>query len=64
MHSPVRYPEFDAVGIWRSIIEDHQTDFTRALPAGRLQQIPLLLAEMAPGHLAPAARPVPVRPCG
>jgi putative hydrolase of the HAD superfamily len=37
--SPEKYPEFDAVGIWRSIIEDHQTDFTRALPAGRLQQI-------------------------
>ena len=47
--SPEKYPEFDAVGIWRSIIEDHQTDFTRALPAGRLQQIPLFLAEMARG---------------
>ena len=44
-----KYPEFDAVGVWRSIIEDHQTDFTRALPAGRLQQIPLFLAEMARG---------------
>ena len=31
------------------MIEDHQTDFTRALPAGRLQQIPLFLAEMARG---------------
>ena len=47
--SPEKYPEFDAVGIWRSIIEDHQTDFSRALPAGRLQQIPLFLAEMARG---------------
>src|ERR1700728_1303010 len=47
--SPEKYPEFDAVGIWRGIIEDHQTDFTRALPAGRLQQIPLFLAEMARG---------------
>ena len=47
--SPEKYPEFDAVGIWRSIIEDHQTDFTRALPAGRLQQTPLFLAEMARG---------------
>ena len=47
--SPEKYPEFDAVGIWRSIIDDHQTDFTRALPAGELQQIPLFLAEMARG---------------
>src|SRR5580698_6126082 len=47
--SPEKYPEFDAIGIWRSIIEDHQTDFTRALPVGRLQQIPLFLAEMARG---------------
>ena len=47
--SPERYPEFDAVGIWRSIIEDHQTDFTRALPSARLEQIPLSLAELARG---------------
>lgn len=44
-----RHPEFDAVGIWRSIIEDHATDFTRALPAGKLQQMPLFLAEMTRG---------------
>ncbi len=47
--SPEKYPEFDAAGIWRSIIEDHGTDFTRALPAGKLQQMPLFLAEMARG---------------
>jgi len=47
--SPEEYPEFDAVGIWRSIIEDHGTDFTRALPAGKLQQMPLFLAEMSRG---------------
>jgi putative hydrolase of the HAD superfamily len=47
--SPQKYPEFDAVDIWRSIIEDRQTDFTRALPAGKLQQMPLFLAEMARG---------------
>ena len=32
--SPEEHPEFDAVGIWRAIIEEYQTDFTRALPAG------------------------------
>ncbi len=47
--SPETYPEFDAVGIWRSIIDDHATDFTRALPAGKLQQLPLFLAEMTRG---------------
>ena len=47
--SPEKYPEFDAVGIWRSIIDVHGTDFTRALPAGKLQQMPLFLAEMCRG---------------
>jgi len=47
--SPERYPEFDAVGIWRSIIKDHKTDFTRALPADKLRQMPLFLAEMSRG---------------
>jgi putative hydrolase of the HAD superfamily len=47
--SPEKYPEFDAVGIWRSIIEDRQTDFTRTLPTAKLQQIPLFMAEMARG---------------
>jgi putative hydrolase of the HAD superfamily len=47
--SPEQYPEFDAVGIWRSIIEDHQTDFTRDLSTDKLEQMPLFLAEMARG---------------
>jgi putative hydrolase of the HAD superfamily len=47
--SPEQYPEFDAVGLWRSIIDDHGSDFTRALPAGKLKQMPLFLAEMCRG---------------
>jgi putative hydrolase of the HAD superfamily len=47
--SPEEHPEFDTVGIWRSIIEDHVTDFTRSLPAEKLEQIPLFLAEMSRG---------------
>ena len=47
--SPEEYPEFDAVGIWRRIIDDHGTEFTRALPVGKLDQMPLFLAEMARG---------------
>jgi putative hydrolase of the HAD superfamily len=47
--SPEEYPEFDAVGIWGSIIERHLTDFTRALPAEKLRQLPVFLAEMSRG---------------
>jgi putative hydrolase of the HAD superfamily len=47
--SSEEYPEFDAVGIWRSIIEGHLTDFTRTLPVEKLEQMPLFLAEMSRG---------------
>jgi putative hydrolase of the HAD superfamily len=47
--SPEEHPEYDAVRIWRSIIEGNATDFTRALPAGKLEQMPLFLAEMSSG---------------
>lgn len=47
--SPEKHPEFDAVGIWRRIIDDHQTDFTRLLPAAKLAQLPLFLAEISRG---------------
>ena len=47
--SPQEHPEFDAAGIWRSIIDAHQTAFTRTLPPGKLEQMPLFLAEMCRG---------------
>ena len=47
--SPEEHPEFDGVGVWRAIIDAHMTDFTRALPAGKLEQMPLFLAEMSRG---------------
>jgi putative hydrolase of the HAD superfamily len=47
--SPEEHPEFDAVAIWRSIIQEHATEFTRALPPGKLEQLPLFLAEMYRG---------------
>jgi len=40
-----RYPEFDVVGIFREIVAQHSTDFTRALPIERIEQLPRLLAE-------------------
>jgi putative hydrolase of the HAD superfamily len=47
--SPEEHPEFDAVEIWRGIVQDHQTAFTRALPPEKLAQLPLFLAEMYRG---------------
>jgi putative hydrolase of the HAD superfamily len=55
---------FDAIGIWRRIIDENQTDFTRALPTAKLEQMPLFLAEMSRGNFPATARPVPVRPGG
>lgn len=40
-----RHPEFDAVGIFREMIERHPTDFTRRLPPEKLKQLPRLFAE-------------------
>jgi putative hydrolase of the HAD superfamily len=40
-----RYPEFDAIGIFREIITERATDFTRALPTEKIAQLPRLLAE-------------------
>jgi putative hydrolase of the HAD superfamily len=40
-----RYPEFDAVGIFREIISRHATDYTRRRPPEKLEQLPLFLAE-------------------
>ena len=47
--SPEEHAEFDAVAIWRDIIERHRTDFTNSLPAEKLAQLPLFLAEMTRG---------------
>lgn len=40
-----RHPEFDAIAVFREMVNHHATDFTRALPAEKLEQLPLLLAE-------------------
>jgi putative hydrolase of the HAD superfamily len=47
--SPEEHPEFDAAGIWRSIIHAHKTAFTRTLPRAKLNHMPLFLAEMCRG---------------
>jgi len=43
------HPEFDAVAIWRTIISDYQTEYTRRLPAEKLAHLPLFLAELYRG---------------
>jgi putative hydrolase of the HAD superfamily len=40
-----RHPEFDVIGIFRTIIMQHSTDFTHGLPTQKLEQLPRLLAE-------------------
>jgi putative hydrolase of the HAD superfamily len=41
-----RQPEFDVVEVFRQIIDQHATDFTRALNQGKREQLPMLLAEV------------------
>jgi len=41
-----RHPEFDAIGIFHTILTQYATDFTRGLSPQKLEQLPRLLAEM------------------
>jgi putative hydrolase of the HAD superfamily len=43
--SSERHPEFDAIGIFHEIVAQHSTNFTRNLPAEKLAQLPVFLAE-------------------
>lgn len=47
--SPERHPEFDAVAIWARVVDERATAFTRALPAAKRDQLPLVLAELYRG---------------
>lgn len=40
------YPEFDVVTVWREVLRRTATDYTRALPPEKLEQLPLFLAEV------------------
>lgn len=44
-----KYPEFDAVRLWQTIIDDHMTDYTRSMPAEKRAHLPLFLAELTRG---------------
>ena len=41
-----RYPEFDAVAIFREMVTGHAADYTLRLPAEKLAQLPHILAEV------------------
>jgi putative hydrolase of the HAD superfamily len=43
------YPEFDVVAVWREVLERHASECTGSLPLGKLQQLPLFLAELQRG---------------
>src|SRR5258708_24355157 len=43
------YPEFDVVGVWREVLLRSATEYTRSLPAEKLEQLPLLIAELQRG---------------
>lgn len=47
--STEKFPEFDVVAVWREILSRRATEYTRALPAGKLQQMPLFLSELQRG---------------
>ena len=47
--STEKYPEFDVVEVWREVLHREGSGYTRALPPGKLEQLPLLLAELQRG---------------
>ncbi|MCW2496867.1 HAD family hydrolase [Jatrophihabitans sp.] len=47
--SAEKHPEFDAQRIWAAIIDEHASDFTRALPPDKRAQLPLVVAELYRG---------------
>jgi putative hydrolase of the HAD superfamily len=40
------YEEWNAIEVWREILQRNASDYTRSLPAEKLQQLPLFLAEL------------------
>ncbi len=47
--SPEKHAEYDAVGIWRRIVEEHASDYTRSMPPAKLAELPTFLAELTRG---------------
>ncbi len=47
--SPETHAEWNAVEVWREILEQNASEYTRSLPAEKLRQLPLFLAELHRG---------------
>lgn len=47
--SPELFPEFDVVAVWREALLRTGTAYTRSLPAEKLEQLPLVIAELQRG---------------
>jgi putative hydrolase of the HAD superfamily len=43
------HPEFDVTKVWREILRRQSSDFTRSLPRAKLEQLPLVIAELQRG---------------
>jgi putative hydrolase of the HAD superfamily len=43
------FAEWDAVEVWRELLRNKASDYTRSLPSEKLEQLPLFLAELHRG---------------
>ena len=53
------HPEVDVVSVWREVLAQQATAWTRALPAEKVRQLPQFLAEMHRGLTRLRLRPFP-----
>ena len=53
------FVEWDAVAVWRELLETKASDYTRSLPAEKRAQLPLFLAELHRGIARKRLRPFP-----
>jgi putative hydrolase of the HAD superfamily len=47
--STEKFPEWDAVEVWRELLHTRASDYTNSLPLEKREQLPLLLAELHRG---------------
>jgi len=57
--SAEKFVEWDATAVWREFLEKTGSDYTRSLPAEKLAQLPLFLAELHRGIARKRLRPYP-----
>jgi putative hydrolase of the HAD superfamily len=57
--SSEKFPEWDAVKLWRELLHSKASDYTRALSSEKQEQLPLFLAELHRGIARKRLRPYP-----